>query len=473
MRLHPGARSGCCLMLLGCLLSACSEQRSRLEQIREEGQLRVVTRYGPLSYFHSPDGEKGLEYQLLKLFAARLNVRLELSIVGDTAALVDLLASGAVDIAAASLPRDAYPDMQLEHGPAYRWVSKQVVHRRGESAPGSLTGLTTPALFLSAELMDDVMREQLPARYPAVAWTVDPRKDSFQLLGQLHRGEILQALVRSDELHYSRALNPEARAAFELSPPQALGWATPRNADDTSLIREIRLFFREIRENGQLARLLEQAYGSSAMFDYVDARKFIDRCHRRLPGLKRLFRNAAQEFGLDWRLLAAVSYQESHWDKNARSPTGVRGLMMLTRVTARQLGVNDRSDPAQSIQGGAKYLVELKDRIPARITEPSRTWLALAAYNVGFGHLEDARVLAQKQGGEPDSWEDVRASLPLLSQVKWYENTRHGYARGYEAVQFVDNIRRYYTTLIRLTEREFETAPPGQAMYRIIDSPVL
>ena len=469
MTAHPGAKV--CVVLLCCLSSAGCKQPSRLEQIREEGLLRVVTRQGPLSYYPARDGEKGLEYQLAALFAARLSVRLELVIAGDAADVISRLDKGEADLAAASLTRAVYPDVQLDYGPAYQWVSKQVAYRRGHRRPASLDTLESPALLLSADLMDEITQERFPARYPAIAWTVG--KDSFHLLGRLHNGEIRQALVRSDELRYSRTRYPEARAAFDLTAPRPLGWAVPHSPGDTSLIQEIRMFFREISENGQLDRLLEQVYGNTDVFDYVDARKFIDRYHRRLAGLKFLFRDAAAEFGFDWRLLAAVSYQESHWDEQALSPTGVRGLMMLTRSTAEQLGVSNRTDPAQSVHGGAKYLAGMIGKLPDRIAEPDRTWLALAAYNVGFGHLEDARIITQKNGGHPDVWEDVRESLPRLSKMKWYKNTRHGYARGYEAVQFVENIRRYHTTLVRLTEPDFESAPlPRPAMDRVVDSPV-
>jgi membrane-bound lytic murein transglycosylase F len=154
----------------------------------------------------------------------------------------------------------------------------------------------------------------------------------------------------------------------------------------------------------------------------------------------------------DGRLLAAIGYQESHWDPAAISPTGVRGLMMLTRNTASVLGVEDRIDPAQSIPGGAKYLEQLKARLPSSIKEPDRTWFALASYNVGYGHVQDARAITEQMGKEPDLWAHVKDNLPLLAQHSWYSNTRHGYARGWEPVMYVENIRNYYDILVWLTE---------------------
>ena len=121
--------------------------------------------------------------------------------------------------------------------------------------------------------------------------------------------------------------------------------------------------------------------------------------------------------------------------------------MMLTETTATAVGITDRADPAQSIQGGAAYLARVRDMIPVRIREPDRTWFALAAYNVGFGHLEDARILAQSQGRDADAWADVKQFLPLLAEERWYRLAKRGYARGWEPVKFVDQVQGYLSVL--------------------------
>ena len=121
--------------------------------------------------------------------------------------------------------------------------------------------------------------------------------------------------------------------------------------------------------------------------------------------------------------------------------------MMLTADTAQAMGIKDRTDPQQSISAGARYLAQVRAMIPERIAEPDRTWLTVAAYNVGFGHLEDARVIAQSRRKNPDSWADVRDALPLLAQERWSESAKRGYARGWEPVQFVDRIQRHLTLL--------------------------
>jgi membrane-bound lytic murein transglycosylase F len=175
-----------------------------------------------------------------------------------------------------------------------------------------------------------------------------------------------------------------------------------------------------------------------------DAMMFTYRLENRFPRWKDDLIAAANEFELDWKLLASISYQESHWDPSAKSRTGVRGLMMLTKATASEVGVEDRTNPTESIFGGAQYFKYLLGRIPERVTgESDRVNMALAAYNVGFGHLEDARVLTEKHGDNPNLWSDVRKYLPLLSKRQYYSQTKHGYARGWEPVHYVKQVRSY------------------------------
>jgi membrane-bound lytic murein transglycosylase F len=216
---------------------------------------------------------------------------------------------------------------------------------------------------------------------------------------------------------------------------------------DLDLYEAVNRFFRAIDQTGELQDLIAQSSGDSRPFQYEESRVFEENITARLPHYRSWFEEASEETGVDWRVLAAIAYQESQWDPKAESSTGASGLMMLTETTAGALGVKDRGNARQNIVAGAIYFQEVHDKIPARIAEPDRTWLAMAAYNVGFGHLEDARVLAQMRGKNPDSWADVREELPLLAQERWYERVKRGFARGWEPVQFVDRIQRYLKLL--------------------------
>ena len=219
------------------------------------------------------------------------------------------------------------------------------------------------------------------------------------------------------------------------------------DAHDARVLNRTIAFFAALKGEGRLAQILDRYYGKTDGFDYLQSRDFMTHIQTRLPAYRDWFQQAAAEVGVDWRLIAAIGYQESQWDPSATSPTGVRGLMMLTEETARGLEIADRLDPKSSIFGGARYIVSVREMIPERIPEPDRTWMALAGYNVGFGHLEDARILTQMHGKNPDRWEDVREHLPLLTQERWYTKVKRGYARGWEPVRFVQNIQTYMAIL--------------------------
>jgi len=266
------------------------------------------------------------------------------------------------------------------------------------------------------------------------------------LLLAIADGEMDATLVDSNIFKINSQFYPGLKIGFTLADHQHQAWAF-LPGDDDSLVQKSRSFFKLIGENGSLAAIQNRYKENGNELDRVGMFQFMKQIRNRLPPLVPVFQEVATAHGLDWRLLAAMGYQESHWDPDAASSTGVRGIMMLTQRTAKQLGVHDRLDPEQSIEGGARYFLRMRNRVPDRIPEPDRTWMALAAYNMGWGHLEDVRVLTQKQGGNPDRWLDVNERLPLLSQEKWYRQTRYGYARGYEARQYVENIRSYFDTL--------------------------
>ena len=208
-----------------------------------------------------------------------------------------------------------------------------------------------------------------------------------------------------------------------------------------------------IDKNGELAELKDKYYGYIEVFDYVDTRALTRRIKRLLPKFRPMFEEAEQRHGIDWTLLAAQSYQESHWNPRAKSPTGVRGIMMLTLTTAKEMGIKSRLNAKDNIMGGAKYLSKMQKRLPKSITGHDRERMALAAYNVGFGHLRDAFVLAKRLEKNPDLWSDVSTVMPLLGQKKYYRTLKHGYARGWEPVRYVKRIRDYQDIIVQNLER--------------------
>jgi len=301
---------------------------------------------------------------------------------------------------------------------------------------------------------------QLAGEVPGLTWTEVRGADALDLLGRVARGEADLTVADSIEFSLGRHFFPDLRPAFRIAESEAVAWAISPHGHD--LLPGLERFFASLVADGRLADILERNRRALVRFDRVDAASFVAGVRERLPRYQAWFQEAAEETGLDWRLLAAIGYQESRWDASAVSPTGVQGLMMLTAETARRVGIADRKDPRESILGGARYLRVIGKTIPERIQDPDRTWMILAAYNVGYGHLEDARILTQRRGQDPDRWPDVRANLPLLAQERHYTTLKRGYARGWEPVGFVRNVQTYAELLRWMVDDEAASATPGE-----------
>lgn len=441
------------IVALALLLGTCTPPLNRLEQVQREGVLRVVTRNAPTTYYIGSEGPVGPEYDLARGFAEFLGVELEIYTVDNLSQVLPAVTSGRAHVAAAGLTITPAREQEVEFGPVYRRVTQQLVYRRGSWRPRELDQVIGGRLEVVAGSSYVDTLEELRLSLPGLTWLEHPTAETQELLAQVADGVIDFTVADSTAVLVNRYFHPDIRVAMDVSEPQPIAWAF-RGGEDRSLLEQAEAFFAEAAANGTIAELMDRYYGHTDRFDYVGTRTFLRHVEDRLPEYQAWFQQAAAEHGFDWRLLAALAYQESHWNPRAVSPTGVRGLMMLTQDTADAMGVTDRNDPEQSIRGGAAYLRRVIGKIPERIPEPDRTWMALAAYNMGMGHLEDARVLTEKQGGDPDLWRDVEQRVELLSQEKWHSQTRYGYARGHEARQFVANIQSYYETLVWMDTRE-------------------
>ncbi len=440
-------------------ITACSQEPSRLERIKQSGEIKVLSRFSPTTYYEGPEGLVGIEHDLIQLFAKSLNVEAKFILPDSFNQILSLISEGEADIAAAGLTKTEQRERWMRFAPAYQTITEQIVYRSGTKRPKKVSDLSGGILEVlkASSHVETLIKHQKTT--PELHWLIS-RLSTDELIQQVDQQLIDYTVADSNQIALYRQFYPKLLVAFDISEPRELAWALTKTKD-TSLYDEVVRFFKEIKKNGTLKKLIEKNFGHTKNINYVGNCTFRKHVKLRLPALQSFFEKAAKKNGLDWRLLAAIGYQESHWNPKAVSPSGVRGIMMLTQSTAKQLGIKNRLDPKLSIDGGARYFAQRLKKIPARITEPDRAWMALAAYNVGFGHLEDARILTEKQGGDPDSWLDVEQRLPLLSRKKWYKQTKHGYARGREPVIYVKNIRGYYDILVWLTsENNEEEKPP-------------
>ena len=326
-------------------------------------------------------------------------------------------------------------------------VEPQLIYNADGFKPLAWSDLTGAEVAYLPNTGDELGLASVRAQHPDIKWMPVDLASADALIGQVDDARIDYAIVTSADVALARNVHLSFDVAFAAGPKRELAWAVP--ASDGKLRAALDTFIDRVRRDGTLAQLLERYFAPAKNLGRPDAGALRDRIDNVLPALRKYFQDAQDETGIDWRLLAAVAYQESQWEPDATSETGVRGIMQFTEDTARQVGLSNRLDPQSSITAAARYLRFLRDKLPAHITEPDRTWMTLAAFNIGLGHLEDARVLAQKMKGNPDHWSDVRKALPLLADPQYFGQAKLGYARGGMPVAFVQRVRAYYDILIR------------------------
>ncbi|MEN8178587.1 MAG: membrane-bound lytic murein transglycosylase MltF [Pseudomonadota bacterium] len=453
------------------ILASCSIPDPLLNRIKAEGEIKVVTRNSGTTLYEGTDGLTGLEYHLIQLFAEEIGVKPHFILPNRFEKILPTVVRGEAHLAAAGLTITPGRETTIRFGPAYQEITQQVVYLGGTKRPRKVEDLIGRSIEVLVGSSHEEELNDLSKSHPELKWTPRSDLEIGELLQRVQDGIIDFTIADSNEVAVNRRFMHNIRVGFDLTKPQKLAWAMA-HAEDTSLYDAIQHFFDRIHKDGTLAQLIERHYAHVGRLDFVESRTLLRHMKNRLPKYMDWYRQAAEETGIEWQMLAAIGYQESHWNPKAKSPTGVKGIMMLTLAAAKQIGIKSRLDPQQSIFGGARYLKYVEKKLPERIQQPDRLWLTLAGYNVGFGHLEDARILTQRLGGNPDKWSDIKQHLPKLSLEKWYKTLKRGYARGQEPVNYVDNIRAYYELLNwQLAQDKPVKPPPPKLPYGLSISP--
>ncbi len=460
------------LLIIGTLLGGCDllKQFTQLKPPGPNQPLVVGLLADPVFQQVAPNSEgmDGFSRDLIRLFAKELGVELQPIVVPDYPALLEMLHAGKVHMAA-SLPFRS-DDPTVIYSQPLRETRQVIVHHASSlpiSALDKLAGREI-TLMTRAPQMGALRALQLN---PLPLLVELGGKNELELLAGVAKRH--HVLVATDELHFAIAANlyPDIEIALELPEKLAYGWGFQAASGGDLLLRATR-FIESIKADGTLRQLNDRYFGHIRRMDSRDIEVFLEHVRGRLPRYRQAFQEAQEITRIDWRLLAALAYQESKWDPFATSPTGVRGIMMLTEETADRLGVTNRLDPHESILAGANYLASLMDDLPAEIKQPDRRWLALAAYNLGMGHLRGGMHFAPGLKRDPYLWVDMKEILPLLSQPEYYERLKSGRARGGEAVVLVENIRNYYDVLSRFAPVYTppslgESTPPKKASRKL------
>ncbi len=432
------------------LLTACQKPVKPLPDPRESKEIVVVTHNGPNTYYiDGNDQIAGLEYDLATKFAESLGPEYSVRfvLVDNITEVIPTLLKGEAHFAAADLSITHLRKHLVQFAVPYQNVQQHIVYNTEiNKAPKKIEDLIGKDIAVPAGTSYAERLAEKAQNYPKLEWRALEKVSADELMEQVAEGLLDYTVSDGHLVAMLRNYYPNLGIGLALGKEEQIAWAFPKTGNRW-LYDQANLYFARIQQDGTLRNLIDRYYGHSERLDTLDVTTFLKRTRTLLPLYIDLFKEAQEITGLDWRLLAAVSYRESHWDRLNTSPTNVRGLMMLTEATADMLGVTDRLDARQAIMGGARYIIMLRDTIPKRVPEPDRTWMALAAYNIGYAHLEDARVLAQRMKLNPDSWADVKKTLPLLNKVEYYSTVKYGFARGGAPVIFVESIRTYHKIL--------------------------
>ena len=426
-------------------------QKTLLEKIKEKGHLDVVILNSATTYYIGDDEKMGFEYDLLSYFAKSIGVDLNLSVVYTVNDALQKSREGIGDITSAGLTRTKDREEEFKFGPIYSSVQEQLICssklRREFTFPKKIEDLVGLKIVVGKETSYEYTLNDLKKKLNGFDFNTTTKYSNEQLLKLTQDRKIDCTVADSNIFMINQRYYPKLERALVLSNKKYLSWIIRKG--DESLNEALYKWLNSFEHSGKMEELKGRYFTYLSLFDYYDTSMFYERLDKRLPKYKKYFVAAGKKYNIPWIILAAVSYQESHWNPLATSHTGVRGMMMLTNRTAKLLGVKNRLNVKESIFGGAKYIKGLDTKLPPEIKGVNRWAFILASYNIGYGHILDAQNLARKLNKNPYAWIDVKQVLPLLEQKKYFGKLRYGFARGTEPVKYVNAIQNYYDIMLK------------------------
>jgi membrane-bound lytic murein transglycosylase F len=435
------------LVSLFALSDSAGAKQNSLQKIRKANEITVITRSNAHCYYIYREQPMGFEYDLAKAFADHLGVKLKVKTF-PWADMIKALNKGKGDFIAASKTITASRKELIHFSRGYLTVQQRVIVHENNHTIEDVADLSGKTIHVRRATSYEERLSELRQQGFDLTVRVHDDTPTEELIRQVADKEIEVTIADSNIAQLNLRYYPNVRIGVPIEKTQSLGWAVKKG--DRSLLKAINGFFKKIKSDGTFDDIYRSYFGDEQVFDRFDLKKFHQRIKTRLPAYQPIIKEAATMHGFDWRLIAAVTYQESHFNPRAKSHRGVRGLMQLTQATAKEMGVTNRLDPYQSIMGGVRYLKRLYKRYD-KAQDPDRMFIALAGYNVGPRHILTAQRIARKRGLNPNKWASVEQTLPLLCYEKYIQQSRHGYCRGTEPVRYVNRIRTYYDILRRQT----------------------
>ncbi len=435
------------LVLLFCF-SGCSKppEPGTYDRILETGEITVITRNNAHCYYIYRGQPMGFEYDLAKAFADNLGVKLKIKIAENWGGMIPSLREKTGDLVAASMTITDNRQRQVNFSSDYMTIQQHIIIHRDNRSIKRVEDLAGKTIHVRQGTSYEERLRALIRQGIGLRIRVYEDLATEELIRLVAAKNIDVTIADSNIAFLSRRYYPETIVGVPVDEKEYLGWAV--RIADHRLLERINQFFAKIKQNGVFEKLYSKYYADIDDFDYVDLRAFHRRIETRLPRYSQIIKELSLKYDFDWRLIAAQIYQESHFDPLAQSHAGAFGLMQMTRSTADSMGVKDLFDPAINLDAGIRHLKKLYDFFD-KAQGLNRFYIALAAYNIGQGHILDARNLARQMGLSPNRWTSLKKTLPLLRQRKYYKKSKYGYCRGTEPIEYVRQIMLYYDILKR------------------------
>jgi len=424
-----------------------------LDAVKQRRVLRVLTRNNAATYFLYRGELVGFEYEFIKEFARQQELRLEIVVPPSAEDLLPWLLEGRGDIVAAAMTPTAGRRAQgVSFSKPYNFVSQVLVARSDEKELNEPLDLNGRQVVVRRSSAYWTTLEQLRYSGVDVELVAAPEElETAEIIAQVADGAFDLTVADSNMLDLELTWRSDVKGVFALTEEKPQAWAVRgTNSDLLSAVNQY--IGREYR--GLFYNVIYDRY-------FRDERRILRHQAERasqggeLSPYDAIVRRYAEQYGFDWRLIVALMYQESRFDPDAQSFAGARGLMQVLPRTAEQLGFEDdlAHDPETGIHAGIRYLAWVRDRFDDELPVRDRMWFTLAAYNAGFGHVNDARRIATEEGLNPNRWfGNVERAMLLLSRPQYARRARFGFCRCTEPVNYVREILNRYNAYLESTE---------------------
>ncbi|MDA8135406.1 MAG: membrane-bound lytic murein transglycosylase MltF [Desulfobacteraceae bacterium] len=415
-----------------------------LERIKQTGVLRLITDNSIHTYYYYNGRPTGFEYELAVAFADFLHVDLDVVAPGWNN-MFTALEEGKGDFIASGLVITREGLEKVNYSIPYMTIQQHVIYHHLDTGPEKIEDLASLTLHVNRETTYHHRLNEIKASGVPLNYILYHNIPAEELIRMVHDKEIRYTIAANTIAVMSQKYYPDIRIGIPIREKEALAWAVSKK--DPEMLEQINKFFLYAAQIGLIQRITDKYFSNIQNSDPFDLKKFHQRIETRLPEYLSLIHKEAEKYGLDWKLIAAIVYQESQFDAKAVSLNNVKGLMQVTSIAAEEMGLSNLVNPSESIKAGIQYFDKMIKKFEHIDDDHERIPFALASYNVGYGHVSDAVRIAEEMGLDSGKWQNLKKTLPLLSKPGYYTRVRYGYARGLESVQYVERILTYYDIL--------------------------